>query len=148
MSTNNLDHTAFSLFKIFAQYESSLKEHGYFQSVNGQKIIVDWDRFVNEKIGQNFLELLEDNEQSAIYILENPPKKQIVNEDNEIVWQDVSNHERSIQALFGHISRVRNNLFHGAKFNGTWFDPERSELLMEHSLIILRHFKSKVELSS
>lgn len=147
MPPNNLDDTAFHLFKIFAQYESSLKEHGYFQSSNGQKIIVDWDRFVNEKIGENFLELLEDNEQSATYILENPPKKQVVNDNGEIIWKDVSNQERSVQTLFGHISRVRNNLFHGAKFNGTWFDPERSKLLMEHSLNILKHFKNKVELN-
>lgn len=147
MPSNNLDDIAFHLFKIFAQYESSLKEHGYFQSIRGQKIIVDWDRFVNEKIGQNFLELLEENEQSATYILENPPKQQVVNDNGQIVWQDVPNHERSVQALFGHISRVRNNLFHGAKFNGTWFAPERSKLLMEHSLTILKHFKNKVELN-
>ena len=144
MPPNNLDNIAFDLFKIFAQYESSLKENGYFQSNNGQKIIVDWDRFVNEKIGQSFLELLEDKEQSAIYILENPPKKQVINGDNQIIWQDVPNNERSVQTLFGHISRVRNNLFHGAKFNGTWFDPERSKLLMEHSLVILKHFKMEL----
>lgn len=36
------------------------------------------------------------------------------------------------------ICRVRNNLFHGGKFNGRWFEPQRSEELMRYALIILR----------
>ena len=41
--------------------------------------------------------------------------------------------------LFLLIRRVRNNLFHGGKFNGKWFEPERSEALLQHGLVILRH---------
>lgn len=45
------------------------------------------------------------------------------------------NHRKKILIL---IRRVRNNLFHGGKFNGEWFEPERSEALMRNALIILR----------
>lgn len=37
-----------------------------------------------------------------------------------------------------YVRRVRNNLFHGGKFNGRRFAPERSELLLRHSLTIHR----------
>ncbi|EPI2166779.1 hypothetical protein ACS5HP_000921 [Vibrio alginolyticus] len=142
----NLDVLAFQFFKLFSQYEFSLKKHGYFQGIrNGRSIIVDWDRFVNEQIGANFLDLLGENRASAEYILENPPKRQVVDENNNIVWEPVPNNERNIQALFTHISRMRNNMFHGAKFNGTWFDPQRSNLLLSHGLIVLEHFKYLVD---
>lgn len=37
-----------------------------------------------------------------------------------------------------YVRRIRNNLFHGGKFNGHWFEPKRSEELLRHSLTILR----------
>lgn len=74
-----LDKLAFSFFKLFAQYESYLKEHDYFQVTNSGKINVDWDRFVNEIIGQNYVAKLGDKAASAEYILSEPPKKQVVN---------------------------------------------------------------------
>ncbi len=140
-----LDQLAFSFFKLFARYESSLKERGFFQSRNG-KILVDWDRFANEVVGGNFMEELGDKAENAQYILSEPPKRQVINEASQIVWQEVSNQERSVQTLFGHISRVRNNLYHGAKFNGTWFDPERSKALLGASLEVLEHYKSRVDI--
>lgn len=138
---DELDLLAFRFFKKFAQYEFSLKESGFFQ-VNRTKIIVDWDKFANQVIGQDFLDKLGDSATSAKYILNNPPKKQIF-EGGKIVWKDVSNNEKNVQTLFGHIGRVRKNLFHGAKFNGSWFDPERSLLLLRHSLAILNCLKAK-----
>jgi hypothetical protein len=35
------------------------------------------------------------------------------------------------------IPELASNLFHGGKFNGHWFDPDRSENLMKSSLVIL-----------
>lgn len=142
-----LDILAFNFFKLFAQYESSLKENGYFTFNNG-RIIVNWDKFANQVIGSNFLSELGGARDSAEYILNNPPKKQSVNDENKIVWIDVPNTERSVQILFSHISRIRNNLYHGAKFNGTWFDPERSELLLTHALQILDFYKQKLDIQN
>ena len=105
--SKQLDQLAFSFFKLFAQYESNLKEKGFFQA-NGKKINVDWDRFANEVIGNSFLEDLGDKAQYAEFILSEPPKRQVANEDNQIIWQDVANNDKSVQSLFGHITRVRN----------------------------------------
>ncbi|MGN2613013.1 hypothetical protein ACTFQ6_14720 [Aliivibrio fischeri] len=142
---NTLDQLALKFFKLYAQYEFFLKENGYFV-VHGSKILVDWDKFVNEQIGADFLNEMGDASPSADFILEFPPKKQIVNEHNQVVWGDVPNNERNVQILFGHISRIRNNLFHGAKFNGTWFSPERNFLLISNAIVVLESFKGKVGL--
>ncbi|MDD3770371.1 MAG: hypothetical protein PHV10_07170 [Sulfuricurvum sp.] len=139
-----LDELACKFFKLFSQYESSLKERGYFRIVGRNQPEADWDRFVNEKIGSDFLEKLENKSASAVYILDHPPMKQVI-EDGEIIWQEVSSTEKSVQALFGHIRRIRNNLHHGAKFNGTWFAPERSQNLISNALEILEHFKPIIE---
>lgn len=141
---NPLDMLAFRFFKLFAQYESTLKEHGFFR-VNGRgEILVDWDRFANIVVGPNFRDDLGAQMSSVDYILEHPPMKQTVDNHRKIIWKEVPNDDNSVQALFGHICRVRNNLFHGAKFNGTWFDPERSRLLLESSLSILEHYRTKL----
>ena len=75
--SKQLDQLAFSFFKLFAQYESNLKEKGFFQA-NGKKINVDWDRFANEVIGNSFLEDLGDKAQYAEFILSEPPKRQVL----------------------------------------------------------------------
>ena len=72
-----------------------------------------------------------------------PPKKQAINKDGKIIWKEVPNKDQSVQALFGHICRMRNNLFHGAKFNDTWFAPERSKSLLSQGIIVLEHFAKK-----
>lgn len=138
-----LDELAFHFFKLFAQYEFYLKDKGYFEETKNGRFVVNWDRFVNERIGKTFMENLGDKSGSAEYILTEPPMQQIVQNGN-IIWDEVNNKERSIQILFGHISRIRNNLFHGAKFHGTWFDEQRSEKLLKHGLIILQHYKGLV----
>jgi hypothetical protein len=141
MRTNQqLDKLAFRFFKLFAQYESTLKERDYFLERNG-RIEVDWSRFANELVGTRVRQELGAVSESANYILQNPPKRQAVNDDGKIIWQAVPNRDQSVQALFGHICRMRNNLFHGAKFNGTWFDPDRSRALLEHGLVVLDHYK-------
>ncbi|MAR71000.1 MAG: hypothetical protein CME78_02060 [Halomonas sp.] len=71
------------------------------------------------------------------YLFDHPPKKQIL-KDKILSWQVVNTEERSPQILFSHIRRVRNNLYHGGKFNGSWLDPDRSEELISRSLLILQ----------
>lgn len=141
MNQEQLDRQAFRFFKLFAHYESVLKERGYFQEGENRSVIVDWDRFANEVVGTDFAETLGESSEAAEYILQNPPKRQVVDENGLIIWQEVPNTERSAQILFSHISRMRNNLFHGAKFNNTWFDPRRSNALLERALIVLEHYR-------
>lgn len=71
------------------------------------------------------------------YILGYPPKKQVIR-DGALEWDDATpNASSSSDLILLYVRRVRNNLFHGGKFNGRWFDPERSEELLRHSLTIL-----------
>lgn len=144
LSPVQLDRLAFQFFKLFAQYESTLKERGYFSLGRGGAINVDWDRFANEVVGPNFMEELGEKGEAAAFILEYPPMKQVAGDNGQIIWQQVSNDDHSVQALFAHICRMRNNLFHGAKFNGTWFDPERSSALLQRGLLILEHYRGRL----
>lgn len=140
--TDRLDQLAFRFFKLFAQYESTLKDKDFFRTDKSKNVIVDWDRFSNEIIGANFRVELGEAAPAAEYILNSPPKRQIVS-NGKVVWADVLASENSVQILFSHICRVRNNLFHGAKFGESWFDPERSDLLLAHSLSVLEKFRGK-----
>ncbi len=138
----NLDLLAFRFFKLFAQYEFTLKENGFFHADRSGNVIVDWDSIANKVIGKSFKDDLGDLASAAESLLDQPPKRQMV-EGGRVVWVDVPATDKSVQILFGHISRVRNNLFHGAKFNGTWFDPTRSETLLTNSLSVLERFRQK-----
>ena len=134
---NELDQLAFEFFKIFAQYEYALKRTGYTRFRNG-KIFLDWDRYAREK-GQLVWELRHKNQNllNAIeYLLKEPPKKQILIE-GKLCWKDASR-GKTVDDLFAHVRRVRNNLFHGGKFGGEWLAPDRSRELINNSLIILR----------
>lgn len=143
MCMDELDVLALKFFKLFAEYEYELKSQGYYYQTGAQGVNADFDRFANEKIGNDYPRILGDDKESAKYILENPPMKQIV-EHSSVKWKEVSTNDTSIQALFGHIRRVRNNLYHGAKFSTTWFDPVRSQKLISHSLKVLNACKDKL----
>ncbi|RWJ32112.1 MAG: hypothetical protein E5X40_05115 [Mesorhizobium sp.] len=72
------------------------------------------------------------------FILDHPPKKQII-ANGVLTWSNSApDTDLLSDRVLIYVRRVRNNLFHGGKFNGHWFEPERSELLLRHSLVILR----------
>jgi hypothetical protein len=138
----HLDTLAFNFFKLFAQYEYALKAMRFARSGSGGQAEPDWDRFANETGHLIFDEASEELTDAINYLFEHPPKKQIIYE-GALAWQPVPNNERSPQILFSHIRRVRNNLYHGGKFNGRWFDPDRSEQLINKSLVVLSALREK-----
>lgn len=131
-----LDQLAFRFFKVFAQCEYALKAMGYGRAAHADAAEADWDRFANE-VG---VLLVRDESQDIVaartYLFEQPPKRQVW-ANGSVAWADVPNHERSAQILFAHIRRVRNNLYHGGKFNGRWIAPDRSAELISKSLLLL-----------
>lgn len=144
LMNSELDKLAFNFFKIIAQYEYALKVMKFVQTGRGGQVEPDWDRFANE-IGVSLLHEPNGELSKALeYIFTQPPKRQILNKE-VIDWETVPNDERSAQMLFSHIRRVRNNLYHGGKFNGRWFDPDRSQELLGNSLIILEELKNTNE---
>ena len=84
----HLDRLAFKFFKLFAQYESTLKENGFFKPDKSGNIFVDWDRFANEIVGKNFKTELGQSASAADYILDQPPKKQVAR-GGKVIWADV-----------------------------------------------------------
>jgi len=131
-----LDTLGFRFFKLFAQYEYALKVMGYWKDRNGNRVEPDWDRFANDIGTVIHQDPSPDVSAARDYILDAPPKRQIVKE-GQIAWEKVPNGDRSSQALFGHLRRVRNNLYHGGKFNGVWFAPDRSFDLMTRAVLLL-----------
>lgn len=131
----HLDDLAGKLFHAFSRTENALKASG-FNNGDGPAG-ADWRKFalaVEDLIANP----LSPELQKAIdFFFDAPPKKQVI-VDGVIQWQvSVPQTDSRADKLLIYVRRVRNNLFHGGKFNGRWFEPERSEPLLRHSLIIL-----------
>lgn len=129
------DELAFYFFKEFARFEYALKAADFNCGEGEAK--PNWDKFA-KTVRDTFENISSQELQDAVnYILSNPPQKQVV-KNGKLDW-DKSLCENSYKAdkLLVYVRRVRNNLFHGGKFNGHWFAPQRSEELMHHSLIVL-----------
>ncbi|WP_339409688.1 hypothetical protein [Pseudomonas sp. EA_35y_Pfl2_R5] len=136
MAHEQLHQIAADFFRVFSRTEYALKASG-FNNGNGPAE-ANWGNFaraVEAAIGSPSTPELR---QAIEYILNEPPKKQFI-ENGLIEWRDTAPQTNSnSDALFQYIRRIRNNLFHGGKFNGHWFAPERSERLINASLIILQ----------
>lgn len=127
---------ASDLFRTFAQFEYCLKVIGYCVAGRGDAANPDWTRFaldlppLSDETGNDVAEAIS-------YLQQRPPKKQVFL-DGVLQWRDVAPQaENENDLIFLYVRRVRNNLFHGGKFNGRFFDPERSRELLEHSITIL-----------
>jgi hypothetical protein len=134
-----LDGLAFQFFKIFARFEYALKAAGFHAGKEGKarKAEANWDSFA-KSLNSLFEEEHEGELGEAVrYMLDEPPKVQMVNAAGQLEWADKRETGPTARQLFLYIRRVRNNLFHGGKFNGHWFARERSEPLIRHSLTIL-----------
>lgn len=127
---------ATELFRVFAQFEYCLKVTGYCVAGTGDAANPDWTRFALE-LPPLTQQGGADVAAAIAYMLQNPPKKQVY-VDNVLQWRDVAPQAKSENDfIFLYVRRVRNNLFHGGKFNGRFFNPERSKELLEHSITIL-----------
>lgn len=131
-SADLLDDIAIELFRRFARMEYALKAAGFH---NGDgKAEANWDKFGCEIKGK--LEADPEITDAVDYMTKSPPKKQIVH-NGQLEWESPTPNASKTHELLLCVRRVRNNLFHGGKFNGHWFAPERSEELLRHSLKIL-----------
>jgi hypothetical protein len=133
-----LHDLAAEFFREFSRTEYALKTAGWVLPGPSGEAKPDWDRFAREA-GARLLQLPQPHVRAAAeYILTNPPKKQVVTDDG-LSWQE----SRAVDLTDGvrllvFLRRIRNNLFHGGKFNGRWLQPERSYELIKHGLVLLR----------
>lgn len=124
-------------FIIFSRFEYALKACNYISG--NDRIRPNWDKYVgtiSDKFKPDKNEILSE---AVKYIIENPPKVQAIN-DQTIIWNNRNSDDNTplVNRLRLHISDIRNNLFHGGKFNGT-FSPENSRdfKLLKSCVIIL-----------
>lgn len=136
MAAADLENLAYEFFREFARYEYCLKATGLREDSRAAK--ASWSKYAAEVTQVIEAPQTRDLEQAVAYFTAHPPKKQIV-KDDALDWDEtLPNHKSKAQLILLLVCRVRNNLFHGGKFNGRWFEPQRSEDLMQHALVILR----------
>ncbi len=128
----------FDFFLCFSKFEFALKTSG-FAIGNEKKVSPNWDGFASS-IKDSFDKSKSRNLSTAIdYFLNHPPWKQVLI-DGAMHW-DASvpdNGLSDIEKVLLLIRRVRNNLFHGGKFNfDIHEDKERTISLLKYSLVIL-----------
>ncbi|MDD1795733.1 hypothetical protein LRP50_21670 [Enterovibrio sp. ZSDZ42] len=134
---DNLDRLSFDFFKLFSRMEYALKAASFHRGEGTAP--PDWTKF-SQDIDAKFQAIKNEKlDECRQYILAHPPKKQVIREE-KIVWSDTPpRSENNTDLLLLYVRRVRNNLFHGGKFNGNWFEPERCEELLNSSKVILEH---------
>lgn len=135
--SSNIDELAFEFFREFSRCEYCLKVVG-LREPNRRDPTADWGVFASEV--RTVLETPDSTELKAAvqYYVDHPPKKQIERPDGLLDWKDVlPDHKHQAELVLRLVCRVRNNLFHGGKFNGYWFEPQRSDNLLKYALVIL-----------
>jgi len=137
-----LDALANEFFRVFSRAEYSLKASGFHKG-DGEAN-ANWGKFSREVEDLIRNPISQDLREAISFMLSSPPKKQVIKQ-GILCWEEcIPSTNSTANLLFLYIRRVRNNLFHGGKFNGRWFEPERSEPLLKFSLIILRAAIDKV----
>ncbi len=130
----------FKFFITFARLECALKNSSRFLKGDNTFSAANWDKFITtldnfDPNSTNDLRLATD------YILNNPPKKQVI-QDNQLIWIDSLVTQQSVvKQLNIYIRRIRNNLLHGGKFNGN-YTPEVSKnyMLLKSAIIIMNYW--------
>ncbi|MCC6948703.1 MAG: hypothetical protein IT539_13130 [Bradyrhizobiaceae bacterium] len=133
---HELEQLSQRMFVMFARCEYALKAAGFREGSDNEPRAC-WAAFAQSL--ENALSDASPPElrDAIAYILANPPRKQVVR-GGVLEWATVEPESRSkADLILLYVRRVRNNLFHGGKFNGKWFDPPRSEKLLRASLTIL-----------
>lgn len=131
----DIDKIAFKLFKNFCILEYKLKRDGFVRGRPGKKPGIDWESYVKEVLDESLFDELSSNP-IVSKMIEEPPKKQVLDDESKVIWKTQSPPE-NLNELLLCVRRVRNNLYHGGKFNGSWFDEIRSGFLLEASILIL-----------
>lgn len=136
MAAAELENLAYEFFREFARYEYCLKATGLREDSRAAK--ASWTKYAAEVAHVIEAPQAQNLECAIAYFTDHPPKKQII-EDGVLDWDEtLPEHKNKAELILLLVCRVRNNLFHGGKFNGRWFEPQRSEDLMQHALVILR----------
>jgi len=136
----------FDFLITFARFECALKNIPEFLKIRKDRKgreypEADWDEF-SKSISDNFEQNTSKDIRLAVnFILKSPPKKQVV-KDGILDWKDslLDKNASITKKLSIYICRVRNNMFHGGKFNSIPNEGDRNCKLIYHSMKILNYW--------
>lgn len=126
-------------FLTFARFEYALKRSG-FTIGDKTQVSADWDRFARE-LAQSDGPTLAPVFTCSEYLKNNPPRKQVLNDHNQLAWIHPARTLTDLQNLLLDVRTVRNNAFHGGKFPipaGPVDEPLRDRKLIEDCLAVLK----------
>jgi hypothetical protein len=128
-------------FITFSRFECALKASN-FVSGNQDRVSANWDTFT-ASIAAAFKEEKTATLKDAVeYLIQNPPRVQSL-DNGQLSWRNrnFQENEPLINKLSLSIRDVRNNLFHGGKFNGNYQeDVSRNFILLKNSITILNEW--------
>ena len=122
----------FRLLALFARWESALKRTGFVSAGQYGQAEANWNTFADAVEAK--VAALKDSTftKARDYLLTKPPRRLCV-ENNHLVWRNNPRRQNETDAryFFRVVRDVRNNLFHGGKYQG---GPE-AELARDRQLI-------------
>jgi hypothetical protein len=133
-----------AFFLIFSRFECALKSAGFVSTDINKTAKPDWNEFSNRIMGDLNTRKKECKElANAIdYLNDKPPGKQIVkplaNGGKGLGWKKITitPNVNDTLSLIESIKRIRNNLFHGAKYP---LDLKHDIPLINHATTVLKY---------
>ncbi len=137
---NNRDWVL-TFFIAFSRFEYALKVEG-FSNGNLDNVSANWDQFARSIRGSFQPDRTPELQAAVNYLHDSPPRKQIIQGGTKLGWSPSRYPENTplIHELLLSIRTVRNNLFHGAKFQEVFHEDHsssRNQQLLQSSLIVL-----------
>lgn len=131
-------------FLVFSRFEYALKASGFFKRhptdpPRWPKAEPDWDSFAVSLRDTFNPSATDDLRQACEYLRDSPPNQQVILDD-AVAWETPvrPDNETDIEFLLRMVRCVRNNLFHGGKYNiAVHEDTVRTEMLLRSSLTLL-----------
>jgi hypothetical protein len=128
--------TGFSI--MFSRLEYSLKRTPEYALKRNNGVEANWKAFSNDHKDRFDCKRTKQLQKAVEYLLNHPPLKQILN-NGVLDWKSTEEQNLSdFEKLILSVTRVRNNLFHGGKFQSMPLnDPGRDADLIKSCNVIL-----------
>ena len=141
---SELEKRAFEFFFRFSKFEYALKMGGYLKSKKiGSNAEPNWDDFVKKHFG-GFKVSVESKK-----LIELAPMRQKIATEDRLEWKAVGleNDPTELGKVVRYLKAVRNNLFHGGKFDeNKWEDNKRNRELIEVCNVILNELANLADI--
>ena len=150
MSHERIDRNlVYEFFSTYFRLECALKQAGFrrAKSKNDNSVEADWKRFVT-RLGKMPAEKLQLVLDAGAVILAHPSKRQILNAEGKLDWEDMKIENKGLVDLCVCLSCIRNNLFHGGKYQaGLVEGTERDDRLLLEGTKTLKAIFEMAELA-